>query len=138
MVIEVINKHRARLNHIVQFGNAGHTQEALMLLWQCARPRIVFLLQCIPYHIAPEAFDDSHRDLIDAFARIVGASADLDEADEVTLGRIALPFRHGGQGLTNPSHIADQALVANWAACAPFLAKTAPALRRIVDHGGNS
>jgi hypothetical protein len=29
-------------------------------------------------------------------------------------------------------------LVANWAACAPFLAKTAPALRRIVDHGGNS
>ena len=72
---DTVTKHHARFDHIVQLGHASHTQEALMLLWQCARPRTVFPFQCTPYHIAPQAFDDSHRDLIDAFARIIGASA---------------------------------------------------------------
>ena len=61
-------------------------------------------------------------------------SEELDTADEVTRERVALPLRHGGQGLADPSHIANQALVANWAACAPFLANTAPALSDIAKE----
>ena len=51
--------------------------------------------------------------------------------DDIAHGRIALPFGLGGQGLTNPQHIADSALVATWAGCAGFLSKTAPALQHI-------
>jgi len=76
-------------------------------------------------------YNKSSRDVINALGRIAGISKELKTADEVTRGRIALPLMHGGQGPTNPSHIADQALVANWAACALFLAKTAHALQDI-------
>ena len=101
---------------VPSFGEAGHAQEALLLLRLCACPRITFLLQCVPYNIAPQAFNDSYRDILSTFGRIAGITEELDTADEVTRGRIALPLRHGGQGLIDPSHIADQALVANWAA----------------------
>ena len=133
-VADIVDKHRARLDHIAKFGEDGHAQEALLLLRLCACPRITFLLQCVRYNIAPQAFNDSYRDILSAFGRIAGITEELDTADEVTRGRIALPLRHGGQGLIDPSHIADQALVANWAACAPFLANTAPALSNIANE----
>ena len=127
-VADIVDKHRARLDHIAKFGEDGHAQEALLLLRLCACPRITFLLQCVRYNIAPQAFNDSYRDILSAFGRIAGITEELDTADEVTRGRIA------GQGLIDPSHIADQALVANWAACAPFLANTAPALSDIANE----
>lgn len=63
-----------------------------------------------------------------------GAGGCRHASGHISRGRIALPLRHGGQGLIDPSHIADQALVANWAACAPFLANTAPALSDIANE----
>ena len=95
-VADIVDKHRARLDHIAKFGEAGHAQEALLLLRLCACPRITFLLQCVPYNIAPQAFNDSYRDILGAFGRIAGMTEELDTADEVTRGRIALPLRHGG------------------------------------------
>ena len=47
------------------------------------------------------------------------------------LDRLALPQSEGGFALTDPRRVADIALVANWCACAAFLAKTVPSLRNI-------
>lgn len=60
-VADIVDKHRDRPDHIAKLGEAGHTQEELLLLRQCACPRITFLLQCVPYNIAPQAFDTSYR-----------------------------------------------------------------------------
>ena len=131
-VQKVVAAHKHRLDRIASFGEAGYAQEALLLLLQCARPRLVYLLQVVPFGVAPEHYREAHDDLLRAFGRITRISPQSMQLDGgFVKDRAALPLRWGGQGITNPATIANPALIGNWVACAPFLASVSPALKNI-------
>ena len=130
-VCRLVDEHIAKLGELVSFGET-FPQHAYLLLRFCATFRTHHLYAMVPWEIAGDHYVREHGCILQTFRQIV----DLPDANDVVwdqrvLDRLALPQCEGGFALTDPKRVADIALVANWCACASFLAKTVPSLRNI-------
>ena len=133
-VDEVVNKHKKRLTLISSLGDVD-PQSALLLLTYCAVPRLHFLLQMVPYDLAQDGFREGYNDILNAW-RLNTDISEEEFAKPLVAGRVALPWRWGGQAITDPETVADATLVSCWDACAPFLANASPALYNISEETG--
>ena len=130
-VCRLVDEHMAKLGELKEFG-ADFPQHAYLLLRFCATFRTRHLYALVPREIAGDHYVREYNCIRQTFRQIVELpDANAVVWDQYVLDRLALPQSEGGSALTDPGRVADIALVANWCACAAFLAKTVPSLRNI-------
>ena len=113
-VCRLVDEHIAKLKELASLGET-FPQHAYLLPRFCATFRTHHLHAMVPWEIFGDHYVRDHGCILQTFRQIVD--------------RLALPQSEGGFALTDPKGVADIALVANWCACASFLAKTVPFLR---------
>ena len=123
-------EHERQLQALVEFGQ-HFPQYAYLMLKYCATFRIHYLYALVPWDIAGDTYTRAHDCILSTFRRIVELPDASEDVCDYVRDRLSLPHRDGGFALVNPKHVADNALVANWCACAAFLAKAVPSLRHI-------
>jgi|SaaInlV_100m_DNA_5_1039725.scaffolds.fasta_scaffold93800_1 hypothetical protein len=73
----------------------------------CCVTRLNYLLQCVPYSVAPEPYDRAYKDILKTWQTL----ADVTH-DELNLPfvreRVALPFASGGQNITDSAEALDR------------------------------
>ena len=123
-------EHERQLQALVEFGQ-HFPQYAYLMLKYCATFRIHYLYALVPWDIAGDTYTRAHDCILSTFRRIVELPDASEDVSDYVRDRLSLPHRDGGFALVNPKHVANNALVANWCACAAFLAKAVPSLRHI-------
>ncbi len=135
-VYDTAVEHETLLGDIAELGRKdGYDKphEAYQLLRFCAVPRITHLYGLVPEPIARDGFRKAHSDLISTGLQIAGIPE--TELSGIARTRLALGLGLGGAAITGPEGVADEALIANWNACATVL-REAPALKEVI--GGRS
>ena len=120
------DEHAERLKHIKTLGRKNPHLAAITMHYCCVT-RLNYLLQCVPYSVAPMPYDRAYKDILETWQTL----ADVTH-DELNLPfvreRVALPFAYGGQNITDFSVTGDAATIACWANIANDLATHIPGL----------
>jgi hypothetical protein len=128
-VKNITDQHQKRLKHIITLGRSN-PQNGLLALHYCGVGRIIFLMQIVPYSVAPDEYDAAQRDIDAAFQEIAGLT-DTEMNLPAVRDRMALPYPLGGQNITDLTYAGDAATASCWAACAAWLRLNIPALQRL-------
>jgi hypothetical protein len=119
------DEHAERLKHIKTLGRKNPHLAAITMHYCCVT-RLNYLLQCVPYSVAPEPYDRAYKDILETWQTL----ADVTH-DELNLPfvreRAALPFASGGQNITDFSVTGDAATITCWASSPTTWPPTSPA-----------
>ena len=127
-----IRKHSERLSHVKTLGRVS-VQAALLLIHWCCIPRLNYLMQTVPYRVAPAAYERGRDEIVNLWRETIGVS------DEMMAGYgvqelISQPFKFGGQQLLNFKSLGNAALVGCMAAVAADIKSAVHGLQDLGDE----
>jgi len=128
-----VDKHSQRLTNITLLGTVC-PQVGLLLLYYCCIRRMNYLMQVVPFSVAPTAYSRARQEIITAWRKMLDINDD-DMAGHGVKERIALPYYLGGQNIPDFQTAGNAAAAGCWAAVACDLKYTVKGLRDLGDPG---